>query len=54
MCDNFVLSITSLHITVRFPNLGASPNGLISCSCCGEEVLEIKCPFSVSKSLPIV
>lgn len=23
----------------------ASPNGLISCDCCGEGVLEIKCPY---------
>lgn len=27
------------------PWMGASPDGLISCSCCGKGVLEIKCPF---------
>ncbi len=50
--DKFVLSITGLHINVCFPHLGASPDGLITCSCCGNGVLEIKCPFSVSNSLP--
>jgi hypothetical protein len=50
--DNLILSITGLLINVCFPHLGASPDGLISCSCCGEGVLEIKCPFSVSNSLP--
>ena len=29
-----------------YPHLGASPNGLVECSCCGEGLLEIKCPFS--------
>ena len=24
--------------------IGASPDGLVTCSCCGEGVLEIKCP----------
>ena len=32
--------------------LGASPDGLIDCPCCGEGVLEIKCPLSVSHSIP--
>lgn len=49
---NFTISITGLHVNVAFPHLGASPDGLISCSCCGEGVLEIKCPYSVSSGLP--
>ncbi|KAJ8049211.1 hypothetical protein HOLleu_01843 [Holothuria leucospilota] len=32
--------------------LAASPDGLISCQCCGEGVLEIKCPLSVSHTTP--
>lgn len=27
------------------PFLGASPDGIINCACCGRGVLEIKCPF---------
>ena len=26
--------------------IGASPDGLVSCSCCGEGIIEIKCPYS--------
>ena len=32
--------------------LGSSPDGLVSCDCCGEGLLEIKCPFSVSHTEP--
>jgi len=28
------------------PFIGASPDGIISCSCCGKGVVEVKCPFS--------
>lgn len=52
--SDFVLSCTGLHINPRFPHLGASPDGLISCSCCGNGVLEIKCPYSVCKGIPTV
>ena len=32
--------------------LAASPDGLVSCDCCGEGALEIKCPYSVSHEVP--
>ena len=38
--------MTGLHINPQYPHLGASPDGLISCSCCGNGLLEIKCPYS--------
>ena len=28
-----------------FPHLGDSPDGLISCDCCGSGLIEIKCPY---------
>ena len=28
-----------------FPHLGTTPDGLISCKCCGEGLMEIKCPY---------
>ena len=34
-------SISSLH-----PFIEASPDGYVSCSCCGSGVIEMKCPFS--------
>ncbi len=32
--------------------MGASPDGLITCDCCGTGCLEVKCPFSVREDLP--
>ena len=29
----------------KWPHLGASPDGIVECSCCGKGVLEIKCPY---------
>lgn len=35
------------RISPLHPFIGASPDGFVSCSCCGSGVIEIKCPFSV-------
>lgn len=32
--------------------IGASPDAMIECPCCGQGVLEIKCPFSVAHTDP--
>ena len=34
--------------------IGTSPDGLISCSCCGSGVLEIKCPLTLADKDPAV
>ncbi|XP_019861952.1 PREDICTED: uncharacterized protein LOC109590481 [Amphimedon queenslandica] len=34
-----------LHVNPDFPHLGASPDGIIECDCCGDGLIEIKCPF---------
>jgi len=34
-----------LTIDVENPHIGASPDGYVSCSCCGNGCVEIKCPF---------
>ena len=34
------------------PYIGASPDGLVCCSCCGEGVLEVKCPLCVKYNFP--
>ena len=38
-------SAAGLHLNPSFPHLGASPDGLISCECCGTGIIEIKCPY---------
>ena len=32
--------------------LGASPDAVVSCSCCGKGVLKIKCPYSIANLIP--
>lgn len=41
------ISKCGLYILKNKPYIGASPDGLMTCSCCGTVVLEIKCPFSI-------
>lgn len=43
----FSVKEIGLIINPKFPHFGASPDALISCTCCGEGILEIKCPFSL-------
>ena len=44
--EKFSLANSGLVISRTYPYIGASPDGLVSCSCCGHGVVEIKCPFS--------
>ena len=43
----FKCSPAGLVISPQYPYLGASPDGFIQCECCGDGIIEIKCPFSV-------
>jgi len=51
---NFQCSEAGLFVDADRPYLGASPDGLVNCSCCedGHGVLEIKCPFCFKDALP--
>ncbi|KAH7960023.1 hypothetical protein HPB49_016264 [Dermacentor silvarum] len=44
----FVCNKSGLHISSHEPHMAASPDGLISCACCQDDVLEIKCPYSAA------
>ena len=44
--QNFQLMKSGLLIHTSYPHLGASPDGVISCNCCGNGVLEVKCPYN--------
>lgn len=33
-----------LHVNEKWPYIGASPDGLVFCKCCGNGICEIKCP----------
>ena len=49
--QDFTLRKAGLYISKEKPFLGASPDGIISCSCCGKGALEIKCPFKYISGL---
>ena len=44
--SNFIVTEPGFFIDINFPFIGASPDGLINCSCHDPGVLEIKCPWS--------
>ena len=44
--SNFSATKSGLHLSMDSSFLGASPDGIIKCTCCGIGVLEIKCPFN--------
>ena len=44
--QSFILKQSGLLIDPANPFIGASPDGIVHCSCCGTGVLEIKCPYS--------
>ena len=43
---NFTMPKSGFIISPSYPLMGASPDGIIKCRCCGYGVLEIKCPYS--------
>ena len=46
---SFEVTECGLVIDPMFPFLGAIPDGLVTCGCCGNGSLEIKCHFSCRK-----
>ena len=45
--ENVKVHDTGFFINPSVPFLGASPDGFVSCDCCGVSVIEVKCPFCV-------
>ncbi|CAN7996132.1 unnamed protein product, partial [Ixodes hexagonus] len=45
--EGFQVRMSGLVVMPEKPFLGASPDGIVSCSCCGSAVLEVKCPLSL-------
>ena len=45
------LSCTSsgLRVNPRYPHLGVTPDGIVKCDCCGNGLIEIKCPYKHNK-----
>lgn len=41
---DFQSTESELHTCTQHPFRAASPEGIVSCICCGQKVLEVKCP----------
>lgn len=50
---DFKVQLSGLVINPSYPYIGASPDGVFTCSCCGEELLEIECPLKYWDVSPI-
>lgn len=48
----FEIDDAGLFVNPSYPHLGASPDGLIRCACCGDGIIEIKCPYSIQDTTP--
>jgi len=46
------VTAAGLFIDSERPFVGASPDGIVNCTCCGKGVLEVKCPLRVKDGLP--
>ena len=44
--QNLSVVDSGLVVPTSHPYLGVSPDGSVSCDCCGLGVIEVKCPFS--------
>ena len=50
---NLCVSESGLHVSKTLTYIGASPDGMVSCSCCQKMVLEIKCPTTCMHEVPV-
>ena len=48
---HFEVKKCGLFVHENRPHLGASPDGVTTCSCCGRGTLEIKCPYKYRDGL---
>ena len=48
---NHSVNLSGLILNPNFPYLGASPDGIVNCSCCGVGCLEINCPSKYRDNL---
>ena len=43
--SDFKITPCGFFVDLKIPYIGASPDGLVECTCCGKGVVEIKCPY---------
>ncbi len=42
---NFKILPSGLFLSTQYPFIGATPDSLVSCDCCGNGCVEVKCPY---------
>ena len=50
--QDYIISECGLVLDKIMPYIGASPDRLMPCSCCGNACIEINCPYSVNCTEP--
>ena len=45
--NNFKINESGLHLSAKYYQIAASPDGMTECCCCGRGCIEIKCPYSL-------
>lgn len=50
---NFKISPAGLFVDIDDPIVGVTPDGMVTCDCCGDGVLEVKCPCCYKNDLPV-
>ena len=48
--EDVSISLCGFCVSAKYPFLGASPDALIDCKCCGKGVVEVKCPLCAQES----
>ncbi|XP_053373009.1 uncharacterized protein LOC128546478 [Mercenaria mercenaria] len=45
--SNLTFRKSGLYVKKDLPYIAASPDGILTCNCCGQTVIEIKCPYKI-------
>nr|CAI5817902.1 unnamed protein product [Callosobruchus analis] len=53
MHEELQVERVGLCLSPEYPQFGASPDGLVTCQCCGTGCVEVKCPYLL-KELSLV
>lgn len=49
---DFNIENAGFFVSKKIPYIGATPDGIINCQCCGKGCIEIKCPYCLRNASP--
>ncbi|CAL9686377.1 unnamed protein product [Knipowitschia caucasica] len=47
--ENFFVKKCGLFLNGRYSHVGATPDGIVQCDCCGVGLVEVKCPYTAKE-----